>query len=209
MPIISDITALRGTRVVTWQLTESADELTRLLAGVNPAIHIDGCAKAIRELTAEHLLLHHAYPAGYELCHNEHGAPYLASGAEYISFTHSGDYVMLAINAEARVGIDIEYAADKAIRVRRKYVNDAEAEYIMPADGQAHLVAWTAKEALFKAIPEDRVDFRTQLLLDFSSGLRRYRCRETRSTEGRVFAAESRCDLFDGYVVTVVVEQPE
>lgn len=209
MAITNDYISLKGTRVVAWKVTESTAELQRLLDDYAPSLSIEGCEKAVRELTVEHLLLHYAYPDGYELRHNEHGAPYLASSDDYISFSHSGGYVVLAINGDAPVGIDIEYAADKAIRVRRKYINDAEAEYVLPADGQAHLVAWTAKEALFKAIPEDRIDFREQFHLDFSTGLRHYRARETRSEQQRQFAAESSCEIFEGYVLTVLVQETE
>jgi 4'-phosphopantetheinyl transferase len=83
-------------------------------------------------------------------CGKPHGKPSLGLGAPQVSVSHSGDWVALAVCADAPVGVDLEHAA------RRNNYQALAAHVLGPAeapatDEAAFLRYWVRKEALVKA----------------------------------------------------------
>ncbi|NJC11470.1 4'-phosphopantetheinyl transferase [Micromonospora profundi] len=103
-------------------------------------------------------------PGGVEIrracpdCRRLHGRPVLAGGAPYVSLSHSGDRVAVALCADAPVGVDVEQV-DAGIDV------DAMVPFVLGASEQpafravrsrqarveAFFRCWTRKEAVLKA----------------------------------------------------------
>lgn len=89
---------------------------------------------------------------GIAISHDHDGAP-VTDGA-FISVSHSAGLAVVALDAARAVGIDAEDWRDALWRVRPKFLSEAEAERF--ADADSLLRAWTAKEAVYKALPRPR-----------------------------------------------------
>ncbi|MBO5974926.1 MAG: 4'-phosphopantetheinyl transferase superfamily protein, partial [Paludibacteraceae bacterium] len=113
------------------------------------------------EVLAERLLLK-------ELCgesnfqHMESGKPFLDSGDMRISFSHTKNFVALIVSKECEVGIDIEYPSDRVCRVKDRFLSSVE-QSTFDDDAKKILLAWCAKEALYKVLNTPMLDFARQL----------------------------------------------
>ena len=67
------------------------------------------------------------------------------------AISHTPGCVAMAISRRA-IGIDVEHFAPKVLRVRQRFLSTAEARHIAPDNVALNIAAWTAKEALYKAV---------------------------------------------------------
>ncbi|MFK7977232.1 MAG: 4'-phosphopantetheinyl transferase superfamily protein [Halioglobus sp.] len=100
-----------------------------------------------------------ADPAAIAISTNENGKPLLDTSAQtlHFNYSHSGDYVALAFNSAAEVGIDIEYTTRvrNFMGIAESYFSESEFAQMRaaPAAKQHALfyTIWTLKEAYLKA----------------------------------------------------------
>ena len=124
------------------------------------------------EVLAVRCLLKEMMGEEQAVVYDEHGAPSLASGSDYISISHTDGYVA-AIIGQNPVGIDVERRGRRVERVRSKFLQPAEETLVAHTpDPQLsmHLI-WSAKEAVFKFLGPDYYDLQnlTQITsIDFS-----------------------------------------
>lgn len=116
---------------------------------------------------------------GYrELEHLECGAPILWGEASRISLTHTGSLLAIAtlpptpeadlhtFSPRTALGIDAERADRRQVLdVRPRFLNSNELSAIPASDTAANILAWTSKEALYKAALTPGLDCRTQILI--------------------------------------------
>ena len=162
-----EITYPAGTRVLLWRLEEEASQLLAMCrkAGVACEDLMDLPGKRQREKAAERLLLRHALGDGATLSHAPNGAP-IVEGMN-ISISHTTKLVVLALNQAWSIGIDAEQAdRQQVFKVRDKFLNDSEKHFVRPNDLDAHVIAWTAKEAVIKATRNSSVDWTDGICLD-------------------------------------------
>lgn len=114
---------------------------------------------------------------GYrELGHFRNGAPFLVGETGRISITHTGRFLAVAtlpdtpevdlsvFSERAALGIDAERAdREQTLRVREKFLSDDEQQMIDKDDVQKNVMAWTAKEALYKAAMQEGLDFKNDI----------------------------------------------
>lgn len=114
---------------------------------------------------------------GYrELGHFRNGAPFLVGEIGRISITHTGRFLAVAtlpdtpevdlsvFSERAALGIDAERAdREQTLRVRNKFLSDDEQQMIDKDDVKKNVMAWTAKEALYKAAMQDGLDFKNDI----------------------------------------------
>ncbi|MEI6019979.1 MAG: 4'-phosphopantetheinyl transferase superfamily protein [Bacteroidota bacterium] len=94
--------------------------------------------------------------------YSDSGKPYLANRPEYISISHSHDYLAVMMNAIENTGIDIELVRDKVKHVKHKFLRDDEAKQAMD-DVEKLIRYWSAKECLYKLHGLKGLDFITNL----------------------------------------------
>lgn len=108
-----------------------------------------------------------------EIGHFRNGAPFLMGEDCRISITHTEHFLAVAtlaatpdrdlsvFSGETALGIDAE-RADRAqtLRVRERFLNERELAMIAAEDVRQNVMAWTAKEALYKAALQPGLDFR-------------------------------------------------
>lgn len=111
--------------------------------------------------------------------HYKNGAPYLEGSNARISVTHTDGMLAVATlpptpEADLRVfsprtamGIDTERAdREQVLRVRERFLNEEELKLTANDDVEGNVLAWTAKEAMYKAaMTEEGIDIREQLII--------------------------------------------
>lgn len=111
-----------------------------------------------------------------EIGHFHNGAPFLSGENCRISISHAGRFLVVAtlpatpevdlseFSERAAMGVDAE-ASDRAqvLRVRDRFLAEKELEIIPSGDVFMNVLAWTCKEALFKAAFGDGLDMRKEI----------------------------------------------
>ena len=196
--LFEEISYPGGTRVLLWRLEEDVPQLLALCreAGVPVDDLTTVPPKRQRERAAERLLLARACGGPVTLGHDGQGAP-LVGGREdmHISISHTPRLVVLAWSNDQVIGVDAE-AVDRrqVLRVRDKFLNDSEQAFLPADDLVAHIIAWTAKEAIIKAERNSAIDWTHGIVL------------EPFSPEGVETHLGARCGNVDYLVVARLVE---
>lgn len=110
--------------------------------------------------------------------HFENGAPFLEGYPGRISVTHASHLFIVAalpktpeinldsFNPRAAMGIDAESLdREQVLRVRDKFLSEKEKDFISNEDVTSNIIAWTSKEALYKAALYPGMDFKNNLRL--------------------------------------------
>ncbi len=99
-------------------------------------------------------------PDDLPLRRSPHGRPRLCGphATDDISWSHSGEGLLIAHAGNAAVGIDLEYVRPRAqaVALAARYFHPAEAAWVAARDGEperqsAFIRLWCAKEAVLKA----------------------------------------------------------
>ena len=164
-----------GTKVLVWRLDEEAPQLLSLCRESGIACDdLEGKPlKLQREKAAERLLLCRAFGRPVALCHDTQGAPFVDGLDTNISITHTPHLVALALDEQRVIGLDAELMERKQVlRVRDKFLNASEQQFISPDDLAAHVIAWTAKEAIIKAERNSALNWTDGICLEpFAAGV--------------------------------------
>jgi|GEM_PF-909303 len=148
-----------GARVWVWDVKETPEELA---AAVSLAQNSQNNISTLNfqlsklnkwrraEVYAEQLLIAEAFGKPLPLTHDENGAPSIEGCLLPVSISHTRGRVCLAVGSDRAIGIDVEHYREQVLRIRDKFLSPTEQAWIAPTDVMSHLVAWTAKEALYK-----------------------------------------------------------
>lgn len=169
MPFLSHISTPTGATVALWHLTEGEAALAALLSP-EALLQLSGetlSPKRFCERAATRLLLDSLEATrGAVVAHTAEGQPYLPDRPGHLSISHTRQWVAVAWHPDLPVGIDIERLGSQVERVAARVLTEAELNAHNDS-AQTHRLwlhlCWSAKEALFKAIPEAEIDFREHL----------------------------------------------
>ena len=111
-----------------------------------------------------------------EIGHFRNGAPFLYGGDERISITHcrgllavatlapTPDIDLSTFNEKTALGIDAEPADRRQVLdIRQRFLSEEELKAVPADDLQANILAWTSKEAAYKARLKEGLDFRKDI----------------------------------------------
>lgn len=119
--------------------------------------------KRKREFVATRLLRHDNI--GFEHIHYDpNGAPYI-NNEGYISISHSGNMVGLAINKNHSVGLDLEFPRENILTIKKKFLSEEEVNLFDTDNPDIVTKIWSSKEALYKLAGRKKIIFSTELLL--------------------------------------------
>ncbi len=106
-----------------------------------------------------------------EIGHFHNGAPFLSAESGRISITHTGRFLAVAtlpstpecdlseFSERAALGIDAEPSdREQVVRVRGKFLSEEEQMMVPADDVAANVLAWTVKEAVYKAAMQEGLD---------------------------------------------------
>ena len=99
-----------------------------------------------------------------EIQYNNDGKPFLTDSGDYISISHSQNFIGF-LKAPFNVGLDIEEINERVLKIKQRFLNANEQLLFGPSVLNL-TIAWTLKEALFKLNERKGIDFRKELLIE-------------------------------------------
>ena len=169
MPYLREIEYSDGSYAHLWAVTETLDELVTLCNRRNidtsPMLQFKSRTRRT-EVLVEQLLLCIIFGKPMQLQHTPHGMPYVEGTNLNLSITHTHGLVCVAVNEYHPIGIDVERKGTRVLRVRDRFLNESEQAFIAADDSETTLIAWTAKEALYKVVNDHNATMRDDLQLD-------------------------------------------
>jgi len=169
LPTTKNIVTVDDAKLLVWEITQSIDELVSgfedftLFAVDFEEISSD---KRKLEFLGTRWLLKILLGKETNVQYTADGKPYLNDGSFHISLSHSGKWMAVMIHPQKQVGIDIECPTDKIQKVYKRFLSESEqVELSGGKDIKQLQIAWSAKEALYKIIGKEAVDFANQLQL--------------------------------------------
>ena len=212
MPFHQYISTTFGATIALWQLTENKRELALLLSEEtrNEITTETISSKRFCERAATRLLLNEIKETHEaRIAYTPEGRPYMTDRLGYISISHTKGWVAVAYHPTVPIGIDIELLGDKVGKVAPRVFNAKElTAYASDAlrNAQWLHLCWSAKEALFKAIPESGIDFREHLHVSAPPSLDNeglFTARESRTLAAKEYTLWYR--IFDTFVAVCAV----
>jgi len=152
-----------------WKIDEDEDALRKILSHEIFSAHSNP-GKRIEFLAVRALAMAlHIDPLS--ITYQPSGKPYLIGNNTHISISHTKGYAAIMLSDSENIGIDIERRSDRVLKVRHKFIHPEEDLNISGQQDNeiiSLLLHWSAKESLFKAIPDEGVDFIKELrIYDF------------------------------------------
>lgn len=148
------------------------DDISRLLehATAEDLQDISGIKSVSRqaEIIATRLLAREMFPDKQivAISHHDDGSPYIPESGYNISVSHCKGMVAIACHPRYRIGIDIERWRNSLLKIKPRFLSTEEMEFYVTQDKL--LLAWTAKEAVYKAAGCKGLDFANGISLPLS-----------------------------------------
>jgi len=102
-----------------------------------------------------------------QIAYTETGRPSLTDNSYCISISHTKGFVALLLHPTREVGMDIEQRAERAFRLKERFMHPDEIASLQPGEEALHATLyWSAKESLFKVMDVEGVDFIKHLHID-------------------------------------------
>lgn len=114
-----------------------------------------------------------------EIIHTEEGRPLLDGSSQRISVSHAPGLLAVAMlpdtpeadleqfSLRTCLGIDTERRNRyQVLRIRDRFLSSEESAMIPGDDVEANVLAWTIKEAVFKALLSEGIDFRKAIRIE-------------------------------------------
>jgi phosphopantetheinyl transferase len=158
-----------------WKVNESAGELLSLLTQTPENFLFPEKIRTESRKTewlAVRVLLKELLGEETVIAYHPNGAPYLPGKELAISISHTKGYVAVLLPDTPPAGIDIEYRANRILNIRSRFLSSEEDSHIDPAHEADHLlIYWCAKEALFKMMGRNEVEFKHMHVAPFPYNL--------------------------------------
>jgi len=104
---------------------------------------------------------------GIKIYYNGNRKPFLTDASYNISISHSNRLTSILISKKHRVGLDLEYVANKIASVAGKFLTPPEENAIIKRYRRYHVyIYWCAKEALYKICDKQNINFREDIIID-------------------------------------------
>ena len=150
--------------VAIWQIVEGEEELVAPLPDGEDLLAEAHCRYKASSRRLEWLAvrrLMHEVGCSSSIKYHPSGRPYLKDDERFISISHTRGYAAIALHSKQCVGIDIEQRTERVCRVGDKFLANEE-KLFLPREKknvEVMLVIWTVKEAMFKLMDREGVDF--------------------------------------------------
>lgn len=153
--------------IAVWQVTESEQELREMSSVPTDEmeeISLIRSESLRKQMLAVRALLNEVFEEKMYLNHHDNGKPYLENCVTNISITHTEKYVAIITHDEDDLGIDIESLDRDFSAVEKKALSEEEIQDLDEETKNEQLaIYWCAKEAIFKRMSQNRIDFAEQI----------------------------------------------
>ena len=154
-------------RGIVWEMVGSWEEMLQKFE--QPDLYIEELGKRAsehrkREFLGVRLALKALLGKELVVIYNDDGKPFLSDKSFHISISHSKNWIAVLVHPSLEIGIDIECPSPKIEKVYTRFLSELEQQEIYIENDPRNLhLAWSAKEALYKIIGKEAVDFSKQL----------------------------------------------
>ncbi len=151
-----------------WKITEPVNKLEQLFTfsenEITEYTQITNSQRK-REWLASRILVTEVMKQKIVVGKTIDGQPFVKDNSAKISISHSRELaVVLISNTEKQPGIDTESLARDIEKVAQRFLSDREWKNCLTGNKQLKFILhWCAKEALFKAMPYNNIDFAKHL----------------------------------------------
>ena len=157
-------------RIYVWHITETEQDLrenTQVPDDELEELSFMGSEARRKEKLAERALLNAIFEEKVYLGHHDNGRPYLQNMAMEISISHTNDFVAIILHPDEDMGIDIEKLDRDFSAVEKKALSEDEREDLSDRNRNLQLaIYWCAKEAVYKRMSINGVDFAEQIAVE-------------------------------------------
>ena len=155
--------------ISVWQITETEQELIEMCSVPTDEmeeISLIRSESLRKQELAGRALLNEVFEEKVYLSHHDNGKPYLENCVTNISITHTEKYVAIITHDEDDLGIDIESLDRDFSAVEKKALSEDEIDDLdddKEEKNEQLAIYWCAKEAIYKRMSINRVDFAEQI----------------------------------------------
>ena len=155
--------------ISVWQITETEQELIEMCSVPTDEmeeISLIRSESLRKQKLAVRALLNEVFEEKVYLSHHDNGKPYLENCVTNISITHTEKYVAIITHDEDDLGIDIESLDRDFSAVEKKALSEDEIDDLdddKQEKNEQLAIYWCAKEAIYKRMSINRVDFAEQI----------------------------------------------
>lgn len=157
-------------KIYVWEITETEEQLLALSSVPNEELEEINLLKSEarrKEKLAVRALLNEIFDEKVYLGHHDNGRPYLQNSLTEISISHTNRFVAIIIHPDEDLGIDIESLDRDFSAVEKKALSEDEIDDLSEKKKTLQLaIYWCAKEAIFKRMSINGVDFAEQIELE-------------------------------------------
>jgi len=161
------LTTIDGAKLLVLEIIESAEELVLKFENINQyaaELAKINTEKRKCEYLGVRLAMRILLNKEVKILYDSERKPYLSDNSYRISISHSGKWIAVMIHPTRSIGIDIECPTDKIQKLYTRFLSETEQEELSNGRNVQQLqLAWSAKEALYKIIGRQAVDFAKQL----------------------------------------------
>ncbi|MEI6753527.1 MAG: 4'-phosphopantetheinyl transferase superfamily protein [Paludibacter sp.] len=159
------IISIEGAHLMIYEVRESVDELFGKLSNIELSEYANLKSDKRRlEYLGVRLALKNLLGEEKKIIYTSEGKPELSDKSYHISVSHSDSWIAVMAHSTKKVGIDIEKPTDKISKIYQRFLNDTEQKELSGGKNlNKLLLAWSGKEALYKIIGIDAVDFANHL----------------------------------------------
>lgn len=163
----SSIIEVEDAKILIWEMNQTADQLVEMWKrygfDLNSYNELSS-EKRKREFLSVRFALSSLLEKEISIRYNDEGKPFLDDESHQISISHSKHQIAVIAHPNRKVGIDIESNTDKIQKIYKRFLSEAEQSELSEGKDLKQLqIAWSAKEALYKIIGKEAVDFANQL----------------------------------------------
>lgn len=211
--LVYNLTLPQKTKLGIWKIEESTEELAAKLSNKTLA---DRRFQSIsnntrkQEFLCVRILVNILCGEEKKIIYDKNGKPSIADKSLHISISHTKDFVAVILHPTQTVGIDIEKRSDRILKLKSKFMSSLELENIDNAQESLHiLLHWSAKETLYKILPEEGIHFSEHLhVKPFAiKGKGSFETIETRTPNKQEFKMQYQ--VFEDFVLTWTTEKED
>lgn len=165
MPLFKTIPFSHGL-IGLWQFTETTADLLPNFSSEeleDPTFLKYTHEKRKLEWLATRNLIRQLIGSNFTISYLETGKPILQHDRfKHISISHSRDFAAVILHENLSVGVDIEDASRDFSRIEKRFLSDEELAFV-GNNPQMQCLYWCAKEAIFKLVDDQGIDFKKQI----------------------------------------------
>lgn len=166
MPLLHHIQIEQGIECFLWNRTEPLEvlqsELEQRGLGNKSFAEITSVERR-KERMGALLLVEECLQAGRQYGKHANGAPFLSESSLHISVSHTQKLLALCVSPHFPVGIDIERTDRQISPIAPRFLTGEELSFFTTPLQQC--MAWSAKEAIYKCLQQEGLDFRANIHL--------------------------------------------